>query len=75
MKDDLELLNSQVYKEYFYNCIYKNWKITSVKVFVAFLFSFLFDLFDLFVGYNFFISYVLIEVLYFNLINKDILHP
>ena len=71
-EEDLELLNGQAYKEYIWFSIFKNWKIFSMKAIVAFGCSFGFDAFDLFKGYSFFISFFIIEILYYNLINKDI---
>jgi hypothetical protein len=73
--NDLELLKAQEYKEYFYNTLYTGWKSTVIKILLAFLLSLLFDLFELFVNYNFLVSYIIIEVLYFNLINKEKLKP
>lgn len=69
-KAEIALLNGQEYKEYFYNTIFVGYKIIFFKIIVAFIFSFVFDFFDLFVNYNFFISYVLVEVLYFNVVYK-----
>lgn len=71
---DTELLDKQSnYKEYFYNCLFTGWFSTLVKLFIAFLFSLIFDLFELFINYNFLVSYVIVEVLNYNLfINREL---
>ena len=74
---DLDILNYQEnYKNYILNVITNfNIKILAMKITIAFIVSFIFDLFNLFIGYNFFISYILIEILYFNYIDKSKFRP
>lgn len=71
-----DLLNKQsTYKEYFYNCLFTSWTSTIVKFIIAFLLSLGFDALELFSGYTLLISYLLVEVLNYNLFSKEQLKP
>ncbi len=74
---DIELLDKQKdYKEYFFSSIFfSNIKIFLIKIMIAFLFSYIFVFFDYFVELRYLLSYFIIEVLYFNLINRKSLKP
>lgn len=71
-----DLLDKQsLYKEYFYNCLFTSWTSTIIKIVIAFILSLCFDALELFSGYNFLVSYILVEVLNYNLFSKEQLKP
>lgn len=72
---DLELLDSQIYKAPIWLTIFVSWKVFLTKIFIAWLFSFVIDTFDMFIGYSFFVSYFAVEVVYFNWINNENFKP
>ena len=77
-KQEIELLNSQKYKNYFFFFLvdnFKNKKIFILKIFIAYIISFLFDFINLFEGYSFFMTYFILEVLLFNLIDTKEYKP
>ena len=76
--DNEEILDKQDYKNYFLFYLLdsiRNIKSLAIKLFIAYLLSFIFDFLNLFQGYSIFMSYILIEILYFNLIDKKLYRP
>ena len=75
-EDEIKVLEEQKnFKEYFYKSLFVNWKVFCIKLFIAFIFSYIFILFDYFVEFRYFFAYFLVELIYFNYLNKKILSP
>ena len=72
---DLELLSGQKYKAPIWVTAIKSWKLFFIKLFFAWIFSFIIDSFDMFIGYSIVVSYLAIEIVYFNWINNDVYKP
>ena len=76
--DNEEILDKQDYKNYFLFYLIdsiRNIKSFAIKLFIAYLVSFIFDSLNLFEGYSVFMSYILIEIFYFNFIDKKLYRP
>ena len=75
-EDEIKILEAQKdFKEYFYKSLFINWKVFGFKLFIAFLFSYFFVLIDYFVEFRYLFAYFIVELLYFNYINKKTLSP
>lgn len=74
-KEDLELLNGQIYKEHFWNTIFVSWQSFLFKLFLAFMLSLLFELFGFFDEYSFLMAYISLEVINFNLFSSEEMRP
>lgn len=74
--EEIKVLEEQKnFKEYFYKSLFISWKVFFIKLFIAYLMSHVFVKLDYFVEFRYFFSYSLVELLYFNYINKKILSP
>ncbi len=74
-KETLKLLEEQSYKNYFLFYLFDNFKKGNLKFFflkiiLAYILSIFFTFLNMFDGYSLGISYVIIEVVWFNYIDK-----